>query len=57
MSVTPIRTFRIADDVYDAAARRAADNSETLTDVVIRALAVYAGPPEKQARNIITEEV
>lgn len=38
---TPQRTFRIPDDVYAAAKAKAAENGETLTDVVQRALAEY----------------
>lgn len=39
---TPIRSFRIPDDVYDAAKAKAAERGETLTDVVKKALERYA---------------
>lgn len=38
---TKTRTFRIPDDVYAAAQRRAAERNETVTDVVLRALTRY----------------
>lgn len=38
---TPLRTFRIPDDVYKAAQQKAADKGETVTDVVKRALERY----------------
>lgn len=38
---TPLRTFRIPDDVYKAAQAKAADKGETVTDVVKRALERY----------------
>lgn len=38
---TPHRTFRIDDELYRAAKERAAENGETLTDVVRRALTEY----------------
>lgn len=43
---TPMKSFRIPDDIYRAAQAKAAENGETLTDVVRRALAeyVHAGP-------------
>jgi len=40
-----IRTFRIPDDVYDAAKAKAAERGETLTAVVIRALRRYVARP------------
>ena len=38
---TPIRGFRIPDELYEAVKRVAADRGETVTDVVIRALTRY----------------
>lgn len=39
---TPMRSFRIPDDVYDAAKAKAAERGETLTEVVRKALERYA---------------
>lgn len=38
---TPNRTFRCPDDLWEAAQRKAADEGETVTDVLIRALTRY----------------
>jgi len=38
---TPIRGFRIPDDVYEAAQAKAKERGETLTDVVRKALERY----------------
>lgn len=38
---TPLRSFRIPDDLYLAAQAAAEANSETVTDVVRRALTGY----------------
>lgn len=38
---TPQRSFRIPNDVYDAAKVKAAAKGETVTDVVVRALKRY----------------
>lgn len=38
---TPMRSFRIPDEVYRAAQAKAAEKGETLTDVVRRALERY----------------
>lgn len=38
---TPQRSFRIPDDVYEAAKVKAAAKGETVTDVVVRALKRY----------------
>jgi hypothetical protein len=38
---TPSRTVSVPDDVYDAAAAKAAADGETVSDVVSRALAAY----------------
>lgn len=38
---TPNRTVRISDDLWEAAKRKAADNDETVTDVIRRALERY----------------
>lgn len=37
----PIRTVRVPDELWDAVKRAAADNDETVTDVIIRALERY----------------
>lgn len=39
---TPMKSFRIPEDVYRAAQVKAAERGETLTDVVRRALERYA---------------
>lgn len=39
---TPLRSFRIPDDTYEAAQRKAAARGETVSDVVRRALERYA---------------
>lgn len=39
---TPIRGFRIPDDVYNAAKAKAEEKGETLTEVVRKALERYA---------------
>lgn len=38
---TPHRTVRIPDDLWEAVKRVAADNGETVTDVIVRALKRY----------------
>lgn len=38
---TPNRTVRIPDDIWEAAKEKAADEGETVTDVIIRALQRY----------------
>ena len=38
---TPIKSFRIPEDVYKAAQAKAAEKGETLTDVVRKALIRY----------------
>jgi predicted transcriptional regulator len=37
----PVRTVRVPDELWEAAKRVAADNDETVTDVIIRALERY----------------
>lgn len=39
---TPRRTIRVADDIWDAAARAAEARNESVSDVVRRALIRYA---------------
>ena len=39
---TPLRSFRIPDDVYRAAQEKAAERGESVSDVVRRALERYA---------------
>lgn len=38
---TPLRSFRIPDDIYEAAQKKAAEKGETVSDVVRRALERY----------------
>ena len=38
---TPHRSVRVPDELWEAAKRAAADNGETLTDVILRALKRY----------------
>lgn len=38
---TPTHTVRVDDDLWQAALRKARDQGETLTDVIIRALKAY----------------
>ena len=39
---TPMKSFRIPEDIYRAAQAKAAEKGETLTDVVRKALERYA---------------
>lgn len=41
MPATPNRTVRVPDDLWFAVMRKAHDNGETVTDVIIRALKRY----------------
>lgn len=38
---TPRRSVRVSDEVWEAAQRVAADQGETVTDVIVRALIRY----------------
>lgn len=38
---TPLRAFRVPDELWEAVKRKAADRGETVTDVLIRALRRY----------------
>lgn len=38
---TPLRSFRIPDETYEAAQRKAAEKGESVSDVVRRALERY----------------
>jgi hypothetical protein len=42
---TPLRSFRIPDEVYEAAQAKAAERGETVSDVVRRALERYGKRP------------
>jgi NRPS condensation-like uncharacterized protein len=42
-SATKVRAVRVSDDVWEAALARAAENGETVADVVRAALIEYAG--------------
>ena len=41
MPETPLRAFRIADELYKKARAKAAERGETLTDVIRKALERY----------------
>lgn len=38
---TPIHSVRVADELWQAALKKAHDQGETLTDVIVRALKRY----------------
>lgn len=42
---TPSRKFRVHDDVWNAAAARAADEGTSVTAVLVAALEAYGGTP------------
>ena len=42
---TPKRNIRVPDEIWQAALDRAAENGETVTAVVVRALKRYAARP------------
>lgn len=42
MAATPLRSVRVASSIWDNATTRAAENDETVTDVIVRALSAYA---------------
>ncbi|GAS98919.1 Gp65 [Mycolicibacterium canariasense] len=42
---TPLRSFRIPDDLYEAAQQKAEEKGETVSDVVRRALERYVKRP------------
>jgi hypothetical protein len=46
---TPMRAMRIADDVWIAAQKRAAEEGTTVTAVVVAALKRYGQPPKPKA--------
>lgn len=52
---TPRRTFRISDELYEAAQAKAEVNGETVSDVVRRALEGYVAGPEVDWRQIFAE--
>ena len=41
---TPLRSVRVAEDVWQAAKAAAEANGETVTDVIVRALVAYSSP-------------
>lgn len=47
---TPLRSFRIPDDLYEAAQKASADNGESVSDVVRRSLERYVKAAERKAR-------
>ena len=44
MAKTPLRAIRVPDDEWEPAQAVAAENGETVTDVVRRALVAYVTP-------------
>jgi predicted HicB family RNase H-like nuclease len=42
---TPLRSFRIPDELYEAAQQKAAEKGESVSDVVRRALERYVKRP------------
>jgi hypothetical protein len=42
-SATKVRAVRVSDDLWEAAQARAAENGESLSDVIRRALIAYTG--------------
>jgi hypothetical protein len=48
--VTPLRNVRVADELWDAAKERAAENGETLTEVIVRALRRYVAATRRPAK-------
>lgn len=42
---TPLRSFRIPDDLYEAAQKKAEEKGESVSDVVRRALERYVKRP------------
>ena len=55
MSETPLRAVRISDDIWVSARRKAADNGETVTDVVRRALVDYVTPQSPKTLNAVDQ--
>lgn len=45
---TPLRSVRVTGEIWRAAQARAADNGETVTDVIVRALKRYAASPPRR---------
>ena len=43
MANTPLRSFRISDEIYNAAKARAEADGVTVTDVVVQMLKAYGG--------------
>lgn len=48
---TPLKSFRIPEDLYRAAQDAAAGNDETVSDVVRRALERYVKAAERRRRD------
>lgn len=48
---TPLKSFRIPDDLYRAAQDAATENKETVSDVVRRALERYVKAAERKRRD------
>ena len=49
---TPLRSVRVADDVWQAAKAAAEANGETVTDVIVRALLAYSAPTGDEMTDI-----
>ena len=49
---TPLRSVRVAEDVWQAAKAAAEANGETVTDVIVRALAAYSAPTGDEMTDI-----
>ncbi len=47
---TPVRTYRASDELYEAVQRVAADNGETVTDVILRAFERYVREHPQSSR-------
>ena len=43
MAVTPLRSFRISDDIYNAAKVQAEVDGVSVTEVVVQMLKTYGG--------------
>lgn len=48
---TPIRSFRIPDDLWEAAQHAAQQNGESVSDVVRRSLERYVKSTDRKARK------
>lgn len=51
MANTPIRTFRISDDIYCKAINRAMKENVSVTSIVVKHLQEYGGANNETSRN------